>query len=117
MGNIYDVLDAEYHRISDALRKLFKEADIYIGGIERCHYDGEDDELFDLEIHSRLRVYFSNHELNLYLPFDILAKIKDICGTNYKLYFLQTGTRYSKGLYLYLYIEAKEEYLKSIIDD
>lgn len=117
MSNIYNVINAEYRRISEALRKLFKEADIYIGGIERSRYDGDDDELFDLEIHSSLRVYFSNHELNLYLPFDILAKIKEICGTHYTLYFLQTGARYSKGLYLYLYIEAKEEYLKSLIDD
>lgn len=117
VANIYETLDAEYHRISDALRKLFKEADIYVGGIERSPYYGGNDELFDLEIYSNFRVYFSNHEQNLIIPFTLLAKIEEIVGTNFNLYFLQIGARYNKGLYLYLDIDAKEDYLKSLLND
>lgn len=117
MSNIYNVINAEYRRISEALRKLFKEADIYIGGIERFPYDGEDDELFDLEIYSNFRVYFSNHKQNIILPFTLLAEIEEIVGTNFNLYFNQTGAKYNKGLYLYLHIDAEEDYLKALLND
>lgn len=114
MNNIYETLDKELHLITEQLLELFKQWQI-TAGIERKHYDGYDDELFDLDIVSGLRVYFSNHDSNLVIPFDVFNEIQKIIGDNYIAYMTQTGCAFSKPLYLYINIEANEEYMHNLL--
>ncbi len=114
MSDIYNVLDEELHLIEKQLLELFKQWQI-TAGIERAHYCGYDDDLFDLDIVSGLRIYFSNHDANLVIPFDVFNEIQKIIGDNYIAYMTQTGCAFSKPLYLYIYIEANEEYMRKLL--